>query len=71
MKDEIVYYYGSKYDWEDITYIMDNDIREQVYAQLAPCTPETFLKRYGELDPTIYDYIESNGRRVFANSFDD
>ena len=30
---------------------MDDDKREQVHAELAPCTNEEFLKRYLELDP--------------------
>lgn len=30
---------------------MDDDIRERVHFELAPCTPEEFLIRYIELDP--------------------
>lgn len=30
---------------------MDNDIREQVASELAPCEPEEFLNRYCELAP--------------------
>lgn len=33
---------------------MDDDIRETVHAELAPCTPEEFLSRYLELD---HDFI--------------
>ena len=29
---------------------MNDDIREQVHAELAPCTPEEFLTRYLQLD---------------------
>lgn len=29
---------------------MDDDIREKVHAELAPCTNKEFLKRYLELD---------------------
>ena len=25
---------------------MDNDVRERVHSELAPCTPTEFLKRY-------------------------
>ena len=30
---------------------MDDDKREEVHTELAPCTNEEFLKRYLELDP--------------------
>ena len=30
---------------------MDDEKREQVHAELAPCEPEEFLRRYLELDP--------------------
>lgn len=30
---------------------MDDDIRERVHFELAPCAPEEFLIRYIELDP--------------------
>ena len=29
---------------------MNDDIREQVHAELAPCTTEEFMARYLELD---------------------
>ena len=32
---------------------MNDDIREIVHAELAPCTPDEFLKRYLELDPNF------------------
>ena len=35
----------------DIATYMDDEIREQVHFELAPCTPEQFLRRYVELDP--------------------
>lgn len=35
----------------DIATYMDNDLREKVHFELAPCEPMTFLKRYLELDP--------------------
>lgn len=31
--------------------IMDDDKREQVHVELAPCEPKEFLTRYLELDP--------------------
>ena len=30
---------------------MDDEKREQVHCELAPCTPDEFLKRYVEIDP--------------------
>ena len=36
---------------DTIVSYMDDDKREEVHAELAPCTNEEFLKRYLELDP--------------------
>lgn len=36
--------------WPDIVSYMDDDIRESIHAELAPCTEEAFLRRYLELD---------------------
>ena len=38
-------------NWEAIVNMMDDEIREQVHMELAPCTDEEFLERYLELDP--------------------
>lgn len=35
---------------DDIATYMDDEIREQVHMELAPCTPEEFLTRYLQLD---------------------
>ena len=35
--------------WDTIVSYMDDDVREDVHAELAPCTEEAFLKRYLEL----------------------
>lgn len=37
--------------WNQLVALMDDDIREQVHRELAPCTTEDFLSRYLELDP--------------------
>jgi hypothetical protein len=37
------------YNWQTIVNYMDDDIREQVHRELAPCTNEEFLSRYMEL----------------------
>lgn len=33
-------------NFEELVNLMDDEIREQVHAELAPCTEEEFLKRY-------------------------
>ena len=40
-----------------IAVLMDDEIRERVHGELAPCTPETFLKRYCELVPEFEDVL--------------
>lgn len=41
---------------------MDDNIREQVHYELAPCTPEEFLIRYLDLDPDFEDLLWSEFR---------
>lgn len=36
---------------------MDDDLREKVNDELAPCTPEEFLARYVQLDPEFEDVV--------------
>lgn len=45
--------------WEAIVNMMDDDIRERVADELAPCTNEEFLKRYLELDPEFQNVLDS------------
>ena len=42
-----------------IAVYMDDEKREQVHFELAPCDPEEFLKRYLELDPDFEDVLKS------------
>ena len=42
-----------------IVALMDNDIREKVCFEIAPCSNEEFLKRYCELDPEFKDVLKS------------
>ena len=42
---------------DTISSYMDDDIREDVYADLAPCTAEEFLTRYLELDPEFAELL--------------
>ena len=37
--------------WETVVNMMDDETREQVHTELAPCTELEFLKRYLELAP--------------------
>ncbi|HJA56738.1 MAG TPA: hypothetical protein H9951_15425 [Candidatus Bacteroides intestinigallinarum] len=42
-----------------IAVYMDDDKREQVHFEFAPCEPEEFLKRYLELDQDFEDVLKS------------
>lgn len=41
-----------------VTY-MNDEIREDVHVELAPCTPEEFLRRYVELDPDFKELLKA------------
>lgn len=43
--------------WEAIVSYMDDDIREALHAELAPCTNTEFLEEYLEEDPDFEDNI--------------
>ena len=45
--------------WAAIVNLMDDDIREEVHREMAPCTEEEFLSRYIELDPAFEDVLWS------------
>lgn len=38
--------YGLEIDWDAAGALMDDAIREEVHAELAPCTPQAFFDRY-------------------------
>ena len=40
---------GQDIDFEAAVNIMDDELREQVNAELAPCTNQEFFERYEEL----------------------
>lgn len=44
---------------DTIASYMDDEIRETVHFELAPCTPEEFLLRYLELDPDFEELLNS------------
>lgn len=41
-------------NWENIVQYMYDNYREDVHAELAPCTEAEFLTRYIELDKVFY-----------------
>ena len=44
---------------EAIAVLMDDELREKVHFELAPCSNEEFLKRYCELDPDFESVLKS------------
>lgn len=46
-------------DWDAIVNLMNDDIRETVHAELAPCENVAFLKRYCKLDPDFAGILRS------------
>lgn len=38
--------------------LMDEEIREKVHFELAPCTDKEFLSRYLELDPDFVNVLK-------------
>lgn len=56
--------YGEEYKLSEelldtIATYMDDDKREKVHFELAPCEPEEFLKRYLELDPEFEGVLKT------------
>ena len=46
------------HDMEAFSLYMNDEIREQVHAELAPCAHEVFLQRYIELDPDFEELLK-------------
>ena len=42
-----------------IVVLMNNDLREKVHFEIAPCSNEEFLKRYCELEPQFESVLKS------------
>ena len=56
--------YGEEYKLSEelldtIATYMDDEKRERVHFELAPCEPEEFLKRYLELDPEFKGVLKT------------
>lgn len=39
--------------WDGVAGLMDDDTREKVHCEMAPCSNLDFLRRYLELDPDL------------------
>lgn len=46
-------------DMSNIASYMDDEIREHLHFELAPCTPEEFLSAYLDADPDFESLIEN------------
>ena len=56
--------YGENYtlkqkDMDTIASYMDDEIREDLHDEIAPCTPEEFLKSYLERDPDFEELLKN------------
>lgn len=52
-----------KYTYEDYEYRMDDELRERLHMDLAPCAPALFLEKYLEM------HLEEYGE--YFNPFDE
>jgi len=52
--DAIKYYYEYPENWDAIVNLMDDDIREEIHNDLAPCGNMIFLTAYCEAHRTKY-----------------
>lgn len=48
-------YEGNNYDYDIIVGYMNDEIREDLHAELAPCTEQEFFNAYMERDPEFMD----------------
>lgn len=54
--------YGKKITQEDMDVIgsyMNDEIREDLHSEIAPCTPEEFIAAYLEKDPDFIDLLKN------------
>lgn len=45
-------------DLDNIATYMDDATREELHANLAPCTPEEFLKAYLQREPEFIEILQ-------------
>ena len=41
--------FGNEIDFEEAVNLMDDELREQVHAEMAPCTDQGFIDSYADL----------------------
>lgn len=46
-------------NWDAIVNLMDDDIREKVHFERAPCTEQAFLQRYLQLDSDFENVLQT------------
>ncbi len=56
---------GDFFRFDDLVPLMDDEIREQVHAELAPCSNQEFINRYNELHEAKYDEYFSDAVHQF------
>lgn len=49
----------SQQEMDIIASYMDDDIREDLHTELAPCEPEEFLEAYVEQDPAFEELLDT------------
>lgn len=42
-------FFGNEIDFEEAVNLMDDELREQVHAEMATCTDQDFIDRYADL----------------------
>ena len=45
--------------WEELKFLMNDENRESVHAELAPCSREEFLKRYIDIHPEFLNTVKA------------
>ena len=58
-------------NWEAIASHMNDDIREEVHAELAPTTEVIFLSRYLELDPDFAEILRNEFNITDIDNFEE
>ena len=53
-------YEGNAYDYEIIVDYMNDEIREDLHAELAPCTEQEFFNAYMERDPEFMNEFKND-----------
>ena len=46
--------YGVEIDWNTAVYLMDDELREELNADLAPCTEQEFFEAYAKAHETKF-----------------